>query len=147
MADVTGGGWLADYILIGGRFEPGVALVADERGRIARLSRDPADTARARRLTNRAILPGLVNAHSHTFQRVIRGRTEHRTEAARDTFWTWREAMYHAATRLDPVDIHRVARMAFLEMLKAGITTAGEFHYLHHQVDGTRYDDPNLLAK
>jgi formimidoylglutamate deiminase len=91
-------------------------------------------------------LPGLVNVHSHTFQRVIRGRTEQRTSANRDTFWTWREAMYHAANLLTPEDIFDVARMAFLEMALSGITTVGEFHYLHHAPDGTPYADRNLLA-
>ena len=93
-----------------------------------------------------ARLPGLVNVHSHTFQRAIRGRTEHRT-AAHDDFWTWREAMYHAAQRLSPGDIYDVARMAFLEMALSGITHVGEFHYLHHQPNGQPYDDPNLLAR
>lgn len=66
--------------------------------------------------------------------------------AHRDTFWTWREAMYRAANQLTPDDIYHVARMAFLEMLLAGVTTVGEFHYLHHAPDGARYEDPNLLA-
>jgi len=94
----------------------------------------------------RAIVSGLLNAHSHSFQRAIRGRTEHRMSAARDSFWTWREAMYQAANRLSPEDVYQVARMAFLEMLLAGITTVREFHYLHHAPDGSRYQDPNLLA-
>src|SRR5918998_5761585 len=93
-----------------------------------------------------ARLPGLVNVHSHTFQRAIRGRTEHRT-AAHDDFWTWREAMYHAATKLTADDIFDVARMAFMEMALSGITHVGEFHYLHHQPNGEPYDDPNLLAR
>ena len=96
---------------------------------------------------NRAVFPGLVNAHSHSFQRAIRGRTEHRTSAHRDTFWTWREAMYRAATRLSPEDIYHVARMAFMEMLLNGITTVGEFHYLHRAPDGTPYNERNLLAE
>lgn len=96
---------------------------------------------------NRATLPGLVNAHSHAFQRVIRGRTEYRTSNDKDSFWTWREMMYSAAARLTPEDIYDASRMAFLEMALSGITTVGEFHYLHHAPDGTPYDDPNLLAK
>ncbi|MGA8026041.1 MAG: formimidoylglutamate deiminase [Bryobacteraceae bacterium] len=96
--------------------------------------------------SGRVIVPGLLNAHSHSFQRAIRGRTEHRTSANRDSFWTWREAMYHAANRLSPEDIYHVARMAFLEMLLSGITTVREFHYLHHAPGGSRYDDANLLA-
>ncbi len=95
---------------------------------------------------NRCVVPGLVNAHSHAFQRVIRGRTEHRTGNAMDSFWTWREAMYRAANRLAPEDIYDVSRMAFMEMLLAGIATVGEFHYVHHEPDGTPYADPNLLA-
>ena len=99
------------------------------------------------RLTDRALLPGLVNAHSHAFQRVIRGRTEYRTTNSRDSFWTWREMMYSAAARLTPEDVYDASRMAFLEMALSGITAVGEFHYLHHAPDGTPYDDPNLLAK
>ena len=107
--------------------------------------RDTAGQRRGCRSTT-ARLPGLVNVHSHTFQRAIRGRTEHRT-AEQDDFWTWREAMYHAATKLSPEDIYDVARMAFLEMALSGITHVGEFHYLHHQPNGEPYDDPNLLAR
>jgi formimidoylglutamate deiminase len=139
--------FLPDYLYQNGRFISGAALVCDDRGRIELISTAPDDINSSRRLPNRAVLPGLVNAHSHTFQRAIRGRTEHRTSAGRDTFWTWREAMYHAANRLSPEDIYQTARMAFMEMLLAGITTVGEFHYLHHQTDGTPYDERNLLAE
>lgn len=140
-------GWLPDYLYRNGRFEAGVAMFANEHGRITRFSSDPQDLQNAERLPRRAILPGLVNAHSHSFQRAIRGRTEHRTSAGRDTFWTWREAMYHAANCLSPEDIHAVARMAFLEMLASGITAVGEFHYLHRAPDGTPYANPNLLGE
>jgi len=97
--------------------------------------------------SDRVTVPGLVNVHSHCFQRAIRGRTEYRSSARHDSFWTWRDAMYRAANHLSPEDIYHVARMAFLEMLLAGITTVGEFHYLHNAPDGSRYDDPNLLAR
>jgi formimidoylglutamate deiminase len=96
---------------------------------------------------DRAKFPGLVNAHSHAFQRVIRGRTEYRTASDIDSFWTWREMMYSAAAQLTPEDIYDASRMAFLEMALSGITAVGEFHYLHHAPDGSAYDDPNLLAK
>ena len=99
------------------------------------------------RLENRALLPGLINAHSHAFQRVIRGRTEYRTANNQDSFWTWREMMYSAAARLTPEDVYDASRMAFLEMALGGITAVGEFHYLHHAADGSAYDDPNLMAK
>ena len=140
--------WLPDLIYVGGRFESGLAVVTDERtGRVVRLTRerDQAD-ARLVPLPNRALLPGMVNAHSHAFQRVIRGRTEY-ASGARDSFWTWREQMYSAATRLSPEDLYDASRMAFAEMALSGITAVGEFHYLHHDADGRAYEDPNLLAK
>lgn len=96
--------------------------------------------------SSRIVVPGLVNAHSHSFQRAIRGRTEQPSSSGQDTFWTWREAMYRAANRLSPEDVYHIARMAFLEMLLTGITTVREFHYLHNAPDGSRYDDPNLLS-
>jgi formimidoylglutamate deiminase len=139
-------GWLPDFLYRDGRFESGVAMFADESGRITRFETE-SDLAKVQRLPNRALLPGLVNGHSHSFQRVIRARTEYRTRAFKDTFWTWREAMYHAALRLSPEDIYVAARMAFLEMALSGITAVGEFHYLHHAADGTPYEDRNFLAK
>jgi formimidoylglutamate deiminase len=97
-------------------------------------------------LPGKALLPGFVNAHSHSFQRAIRGKSESRASSGKD-FWSWRGTMYHAAAQLDPQDVYDVARMAFLEMVLAGTTTVGEFHYLHNDLDGKPYEDPNLLAK
>ncbi len=140
--------WLPDLLYTGGRFERGLALVCDAAGRIIKIARaDELTDEKKVRLSNRAMLPGMVNAHSHAFQRVLRGRTEHRTANQQDSFWTWREMMYSAATRLTPEDIYEASRMAFLEMALSGITAVGEFHYLHHAPDGVPYDDPNLLAK
>jgi formimidoylglutamate deiminase len=130
--------WLADLIYTGGAFESGLAMFLDEGGLITGFSRAEEDLKNARRLPGRAMLPGLVNVHSHTFQRAIRGRTEHRTSAERDTFWTWRENMYHAANAMSPDDIYRVTRMAFLEMALSGITSVGEFHYVHQDLDVAR---------
>ncbi len=96
--------------------------------------------------SDRVLFPGLVNVHSHAFQRAIRGRTERPISTQSDNFWTWRDAMYRAANILSPDDIYHVARMAFLEMLLSGITTVGEFHYLHNAPDGSRYQHANLLA-
>lgn len=94
-----------------------------------------------------ALAPGLVNAHSHAFQRAIRGRTEwlHRDRPDED-FWSWREAMYSAALSYSGDDIERVARRAFWEMALTGVTAVGEFHYIHHQQDGSVHQDPNELA-
>lgn len=138
--------WLPQLIYAGGAFQTARAITSDERGSIASISSGD-QVESATHLNNRALLPGLINAHSHAFQRVIRGRTEYRTSQARDSFWTWREMMYSAAERLTPEDIYDASRMAFLEMALSGITAVGEFHYLHHAPDGRPYDDPNLLSK
>ncbi len=87
-------------------------------------------------------LPGLANCHSHAFHRALRGRTQRE----RGTFWTWREQMYAVAGRLDPDSYYALARATYREMLAAGITSVGEFHYLHHQPDGTPYDEPNAMG-
>jgi formimidoylglutamate deiminase len=135
--------WQPELAYINGQFQAGAALTCDSSGQLV----GSTETTKAVPLTNRAALPGLINAHSHAFQRVIRGRTEYRTSQTRDSFWTWREMMYSAATRLTPEDIYDASRMAFLEMALSGITAVGEFHYLHHAPDGQPYDDPNLLSK
>ena len=88
-------------------------------------------------------LPGLANAHSHAFHRGLRGRTHDGV----GSFWTWRDQMYALAGRLDPDSYHRLARATFAEMAMAGITCVGEFHYLHHQPDGTPYRDPNVFGQ
>ncbi|MCM3870029.1 MAG: formimidoylglutamate deiminase [Pyrinomonadaceae bacterium] len=139
--------WLPDSIYTDGQFEERLGIACDDGGQIVGLSDAASESIKPVRLKNRALLPGLVNAHSHAFQRVIRGRTEYRTSNEKDSFWTWREMMYSAATRLTPEDIYDASRMAFLEMALNGITAVGEFHYVHNQPDGTPYDDPNLLAK
>ena len=82
------------------------------------------------------LLPGLVNGHSHSFQRLIRGVAEHAGPNG-DDFWAWRNTMYIAASSsLTPDELFDVARMAFLEMVLSGMTTVGEFHYVHRQPDG-----------
>ena len=88
------------------------------------------------------IVPGFANAHSHAFHRALRGRTHD----GGGSFWTWREAMYEVAHVLDPDLYHDLARATFAEMAQAGITSVGEFHYLHHRPDGSPYADPNAMA-
>jgi formiminoglutamate deiminase len=88
-------------------------------------------------------IPGLANCHSHAFHRALRGRTQR----GRGTFWTWREQMYDVAARLDPDGYLELATVTYREMVAAGITSVGEFHYLHHQADGTPYDDPNAMGR
>lgn len=89
------------------------------------------------------VLPGLANAHSHAFHRALRSRTH----ALGGSFWTWRDMMYSAAERLTPDTYHDLARAVFAEMLESGFTAVGEFHYLHHDADGTPYSEPNIVAE
>jgi formiminoglutamate deiminase len=88
------------------------------------------------------VLPGFANTHSHAFHRALRGRTHD----AHGTFWTWREAMYRVANRLDPEAYFALARATYAEMALAGICSVGEFHYLHHQRNGRQYRDPNEMS-
>ncbi len=127
-----------------GQFAEGADLLINPAGTVS-----AADTSTSHAIVDlpgKALLPGFVNAHSHTFQRLIRGKSESRVTSGRD-FWSWRGTMYHAAAQLDPQDVYDVARMAFLEMLLSGTTTVGEFHYLHNAPGGRPYDDPNLLSR
>ena len=136
-----------DLLYLDGKFVSGKGLLVDEHGYIQSVCGSPdAGTAAIVTLPGRALLPGFVNAHSHSFQRLIRGKSESRIVSGKD-FWSWRGTMYHAAADLSPEDVFHVARMAFLEMVLAGTTTVGEFHYLHNDASGRPYDDPNLLAR
>src|SRR5438874_1263555 len=134
--------FVPDLLFAGGRVHSGAALVV-QGGRVESVGAVQEGAERVP-LPGRAILPGLVTAHSHAFQRAIRGRTEHRSHA-RDDFWSWREAMYAAAERLTPDDLHAISKFCFLEMARAGITAVGEFHYLHRDASGKPYADPNQL--
>ncbi|WP_181233050.1 formimidoylglutamate deiminase [Enhygromyxa salina] len=92
------------------------------------------------------VLPGMINAHSHAFQRAIRGATHTLGPHSPSSFWTWRTAMYEVANTLDPAGVYEHTRACFAEMLGRGITCVGEFHYLHHAPDGAPYADPNELS-
>lgn len=84
-------------------------------------------------------VPAPVNAHSHAFHRILRGRTHEGEHGGAGTFWTWRDQMYAAAARLTPAGYQQLATAAFAEMVVAGWSAVGEFHYLHHTLDGTPY--------
>jgi formiminoglutamate deiminase len=122
--------------LVGDVVVHAVALEVDAAGRIARVTPDSA--IRAGDLTLGTVLPGMANAHSHAFHRVLRGRTH----AEGGDFWRWRERMYAVAGRLDPERYHALAVGVFGEMVAAGWTAVGEFHYVHHQPDGSPYAPP-----
>lgn len=89
-------------------------------------------------------VPGPVNAHSHAFHRILRGRTHEGAAGGAGDFWTWREQMYAAADRLDPAGYEQLATAVFVEMAVTGWTAVGEFHYLHHGPGGTVYPDHDM---
>lgn len=100
----------------------------------------------ATREEDRIVLPGLATAHSHAFQRALRGRTQRRASGGH-SFWSWRGLMYDLASKLDPDSIYALSRMAYAELAMAGVTAVGEFHYVHHDRDGTPYADRTTLAE
>ena len=97
--------------------------------------------------TSQQWLPGIANAHSHAFQRLIRGRVQSCDPNRSDSFWTWREKMYAAVGGLDVAQLEDVARECYIECLEAGYTAVGEFHYVHHQPSGAPHDDPVATSR
>lgn len=91
-------------------------------------------------------LPGIPNIHCHAFQRAMAGLAERQSDRE-DSFWTWRELMYRFAGRISPESLRDIAAQLYVEMLQAGYTSVCEFHYLHHQADGTPYDDPAAMSQ
>ena len=122
-------GWHAD-----------AALAVDADGRL----REPDDRADGEML-GAWVLPGMPNLHSHAFQRAMAGLAE-RKGRADDSFWSWRETMYAFAATVGPDELQAIAAQLYVEMLKAGYTHVCEFHYLHHQPDGTRYAQPEAMS-
>lgn len=142
---MTAGILEADWTWIDGAFREGVQIRVDTAGRIAEVGSLglPADL----RLTSRALVPGMVSAHSHAFQRGLRGRGE-TFPAGRGNFWTWREAMYGLVDRLEGDEFQQLCLQTFREMRAAGITSVGEFHYYHHgpERQGFAFDERVLAA-
>jgi formimidoylglutamate deiminase len=134
--------WFSSALLPGG-WSAAVRLTLSD-GIITRIETGAEPTAGDER--HGVAIPGLPNLHSHAFQRVMAGLTEHRDGAAGDDFWTWRQAMYRSVDRLGPDDVEAIAALAFAEMLETGFTRVGEFHYLHHDLAGRPYADPAELA-
>lgn len=139
--------YLAPWAWVDGALRRDVRFDLDATGTVTRIAAIGDDGAPniQRRFGNSLVLPGFVNAHSHAFQRGIRGQT-HRRVPGENSFWSWRTAMYQAANTLGPDELYAVTKTAFAEMLRAGITHVGEFHYVHHQPGGAPYDDPNELS-
>ncbi|WP_207957614.1 formimidoylglutamate deiminase [Streptomyces sp. YIM 98790] len=140
----------ADHVWTGGAVRAGVVIATDRAGRISHLRsgvpEPPVGAVSLRGLT----IPGLANAHSHAFHRALRSVSQARDTAgggAHGSFWTWRETMYAVAERLTPDLYFELARAVYAEMAMAGITTVGEFHYLHHAPGGLHYRDPNAMGE
>jgi formimidoylglutamate deiminase len=148
-----------DWALLEGGWRRDVGVAVDEQGHIVRIETERAQTAEvpaasramadsqtppdAERVAG-FVVPGMPNAHSHAFQRGMAGNTEYRL-SSRDSFWTWRQAMYALARRITPSDLELIAAQLFVEMLKAGYTSVAEFHYLHRKADGAAYAATNEL--
>jgi formiminoglutamate deiminase len=123
-------------------FAWGVVISVAPGGLITAVDTRCGPPASAVRIGGDVCLPGFVNGHSHAFHRALRGVSETRA----GDFWTWRELMYAVASRLDPDSYRELASLVYAEMLLAGYTAVGEFHYLHHQKDGVPYSDPNEMS-
>jgi formimidoylglutamate deiminase len=121
-----------------------VTIEVDDCGRVAATDRGPPAPG-VERLAG-PVLPGMANLHSHAFQRALAGRTERRAPGGRDSFWTWRQAMYRFVERLTPDTARDVAAWLYLELLKHGYTAVAEFHYVHHAPGGTPYAEPAEMS-
>ncbi|UFS59424.1 formimidoylglutamate deiminase [Subtercola endophyticus] len=138
-ADPTAPAFWCDTALVAGRAVRSVRLETDTSGRIAAVTGGVAPLGGDTQLGT--VVAGMANAHSHAFHRVLRGRTN----AGSGDFWGWRTRMYAAANALDP-DLYRALAIGvFGEMLAAGYTAVGEFHYVHHRPDATPYTPPHAM--
>ena len=139
-ADPSRATYWAEYAWLPDGLARNVTL-AVARGRFAGVS--PGTAAAASTRLPGVVLPGFADAHGHAFHRALRGRTN----GAGGTFWSWREAMYAVAERLDPDSYLALARTTYRELALAGVSTVGEFHYLHHGPGGVPYEDPNAMGE
>ena len=130
----------AEQALTSTGWEKNVRVTIDDSGRIASVESGVEANAEDQPLKNRILLPALANLHSHAFQRAMAGLTEQRL-TGRDSFWSWRELMYRFLERLTPEHIEAIAALVFMEMLECGYASVGEFHYVHHQVNGAHHDN------
>jgi formimidoylglutamate deiminase len=140
-----------DYVYTSEGLQANLMVTISDDGRIVTINQREAGMqsiglSEISSLPGVALLPGFVNTHSHVFQRALRGHT-HRPLSQHDTFWTWRRAMYDEAQRLNPDLLYEGALTTYREMLAAGYTSVGEFHYVHHQPGGQPYADPNVMSE
>ncbi|MDH3670980.1 MAG: formimidoylglutamate deiminase [Gammaproteobacteria bacterium] len=122
-----------------------VLFEIDEHGQITKIDCDVKQPSEAAQTLAGPTLPGMPNLHSHAFQRAMAGFAE-RHASRQDSFWTWRKLMYGLAERITPTQIQHIASQLYVDMLKAGYTAVGEFHYLHHAPGGKFYESPTELS-
>ena len=134
-------GWTHDVLVTVSA--QGIITAIDAHASVEPTAARPAAATPAERVTG-LVIPGMPNAHSHAFQRAMAGNAEFRL-SARDSFWSWRQAMYSLANRIGPEELRIVATQLFVEMLKAGYTSVAEFHYLHRPSSEVQYAGANLL--
>ncbi|HVO08416.1 MAG TPA: formimidoylglutamate deiminase [Burkholderiaceae bacterium] len=128
-----------------GRWRESVLLVVAADGTWQRVAPGTSRTPEMQALPG-PVLPGLVNAHSHAFQRAFVGLAERR-DGEHDDFWSWRDRMYGVALTITPERLHQAATQLYAELLRGGYTQVCEFHYLHHAPDGSRYVDPLAMSR
>jgi formimidoylglutamate deiminase len=135
----------AEHALLPGGWAAGVRIVVAPGGTITSVVPDTVAEPDAERIDG-YVVPGMPNVHSHAFQRAMAGFTEARTHPT-DSFWTWRALMYGFASRMTPDRMQAIAEHAYIEMLKAGFTSVGEFHYIHHDERGKPYADRAEMSR
>lgn len=128
----------ARYVLLPDGWAENVRIFSDDAGIITSVTKDA--QGHDCEILDGNVIPGMANLHSHAFQRAMAGLTEYCANKD-DSFWSWRDLMYKFALKLTPEDIGTIAAQLYLEMLKVGITQVGEFHYLHHDINGAAYSD------
>jgi formimidoylglutamate deiminase len=143
MAAVSRRFW-APRAWIGGRWRDRVLLAAGDDGCWSEVTAG-ADAPEDAETIAGPVLPGLVDAHSHAFQRAFAGLAERR-DSAHDDFWSWRDRMYAVALRITPEQLRAIAAHLYVELLAGGYTQVCEFHYLQHDRDGQPYADPATLS-
>jgi len=133
---------------VGGRWAEGVLLEIGDDARWSRVEElGPAPAPAAAEALGGWVVPALVNAHSHAFQRAMAGLTERAPAGEHDDFWSWRDRMYRLALTVRPDDVERIATGLYRELVAGGYSHVCEFHYLHNDLDGRPYADPGEMAQ
>ena len=128
------------HAFLDSRWQSELALSVDEQGRYSK-----AENNAEHFYDSKYVIGGIPNVHSHAFQRAFVGLSEFKT-GDRDSFWTWRNLMYRFLEQLSPEDIYVIARQLFIEMLKSGYTSVGEFQYIHNDRNGSPFQQPDLIC-